>query len=221
MTRQELRDKFRVENPEITEKVISDTVLNVWMKIANKEICSNTRCIVSNVPATFNTTIDVQYYDLETLIDNFLDIDDTPGGGVYYNDVSLIKTSPMEMNEQSSKWRSATSGTPKKWWLRGKYLWFDRKPDAAEDVDIDCILLPDDFDSDSELPFNGLEYLQVYDDAISKYLQWRVKQKVGKQEEAAIAKKDYLDYTAWMKKSVRSMKAAPIQFRPKAFPSNQ
>jgi hypothetical protein len=219
MTRQELRDKFRAENPEITDRVITDVTLNTWMKIANKEVCCMTRCIVSNVPQTFNTTIGIQYYDLEQRISNFYDIDDLPGGGVYYNDEALEKASPSEMNHRNSKWLSAEDGTPKRWWMRGKYLWFDVAPDAADDVDVDCILLPSDFDSDSEQPFNELGYLQTYDDSISKYLQWRCKAKVGKPEEANIAKKDYLDYVAWMKKSVRSMKASPIQLKPKSYPS--
>lgn len=220
MTRQEIRDKWRNENPEITTRVISDAVANDWLLQANKEVCAETRCIVSNVSETFNTVANTQYYDLEAQIDNFFDIDDLPGGGVYYNDVPLEKSSPSEMNSQKRTWRSSSSGTPKKWWMRGKYLWFDKAPDAAQDVDVDCIYIPNDFDSDSEEPFNELGYLQVYSDSLSKYLQWRTKQKVGKQEEAAIAQKAYYDYVAWMKKLVRKAKASAIFRRPSAYPYN-
>lgn len=219
-TRQEIREDFRAENPEIDIRVITDATLNVWMKKANKEICCETRCIVSNVSKTFTTTSGLQYYDLESLIDKFFDIDDMPGGGVYYNDEPVDKASPSEMNVKKHKWRSADSGTPSYWWLRGQYLWFDKAPDAAQDVDVDCILLADDLTSDAQQPFNGLSHLQVYTDSISKYLQWRCKAKVGKNDEASIAKKEYLEYLQWMKKSVKRMKAAIIQMRPKSYPTN-
>ena len=218
MTREEIRDDFRTESPEITTRVITDAVLNLWMKKANREICAETRCIVTNVSETFNTVANTQYYDLEARIDNFFDVDDMPGGGVYYNDVPLEKTSPSELNSSHRLWRSNTAGTPKKWFLRGKYLWFDKKPNAAKDVDVDCVLIPNDFDADAKEPFNELGYLQVYSDGISKYLQWRCKAKVGKQEEAATAQKAFREYTAWMKKLVRSAKASAIFRRPSSYP---
>ena len=221
MTRQEIREKFRNENPEVTTRVITDAVLNDWALTANQEICAETRCIVSNVSSTFNTTITAQYYDLQTRITNFFDIDDYDGGGVYYNDLPLEKSSPAEMNANSRRWRSNATGTPKKWWMRGTYLWFDRIPNAVQDVDVDCILIPNDFDADSEEPFNEIGYLQVYSDGISKYLQWRCKAKIGKPEEAQIAQKAYYDYTVWMKKAVRRGKAASIHLRPSAYPVNR
>ena len=221
MTRAEIRASFRVESPEITDRVITDAAINSFMLVANREICAETRCIVTNVSETFNTVANTQYYDLEAEIENFFDIDDSTGGGVYYNDLPLEKSGPAEMNSSNRSWRSFAAGTPKKWWMKGKYLWFDRKPDAAQDVDVDCILIPNDFDSDAEEPFNELGYLQVYSDGISKYLQWRCKAKIGKGDEAAIAKKDYYDYTAWMKKLVRSAKASAIFRRPSSYPLNR
>ena len=221
MTRLEIREKFRTENPEITTRVITDDLLSDWMLTANQEICAETRCIVSNVSETFNTVANTQYYDLESMITNFFDIDDLEGGGVYYNDIPLEKTSPSEMNSNSRRWRSFAAGTPKKWFLRGKYLWFDRMPDAAQDVDVDCILIPNDFDSDSEEPFNELGFLQVYCDGINKYLQWRCKAKVGKPEEALTAKKVYQDYVLWMKGMVRRKKATAIYRKPSSYPMNR
>jgi len=220
-TRAEIRERFRAENPEIDVRVIPDATLNSWMKTANKEVCAETRCIVSNVASTFNTTIGLQYYDIQSLISNFFDVDELPGGGIYYNDVPLEKKSPSEMNGLRRSWRSGDSGTPKYWWLRGRYLWFDRAPDAAQDVDIDSILIPDDFDSDSKSPFNEQTHLQIYDDSINKYLQWRTKAKVGKVDESAIAKADYMSYIKWMKSSVGKMRASVIQMRPRSYPTNE
>jgi hypothetical protein len=203
MTRQELRERFRVENPEITERVLTDAVLNLWLKLGNKEVCTATRCILSNEAETFDTVADTQFYDLQSRITKFLDIDDMPGGGVYYDDVPLTKTTPGEMNSIRRNWRTDESGTPKRYWRRGRYLWLDVPPDAVVELAIDCYLIPDDFDSDVESPYNDLTHLETYHDALSKYLQWRAKEKVGKADEALKAKTDYLDYVKWMKKMVQ------------------
>lgn len=215
MTRLEIRQTFRVENPEMTERVITDAQLNSFMLSANKEICCLTRCIVTNETQVIDSVADMQYYDLEANVDNFYDIDDMPGGGVYYDDVPLKKKSAAEMNYVSKNWKTNDSGTPKYYWRKGQYLWFDRAPDTAGvDIGVDCILIPDDFDSDSEEPFNEIGNLQVYTDSILKYLQYRAKQKIGKHDEAAIAQKDYLSYVQWMSKRVKAAKFAAIFIKP-------
>lgn len=213
MTRLEIRNKFRAENPDVTERVITDATLNEWLISGDKEICALTRCIVSNVSETFNTVINTQYYDLTAQIDKFYDIDDMPGGGVYYNDVPLKKTTPGEMNYTARSWRTRSSGTPQKYWRRGKYLWFDRAPDAVQDVDIDCVYVSDDFDSDSVAPYNQLEHLEPFHDGLVKYLQRRTKQKIGKPEDAATAEKDYMDYVKWMKKTVKGYSQSAVFMR--------
>lgn len=214
-TRQELRDKFRQENPEITERVITDATLNSWMKTANREAACITRCIISDESKTFNTTVNVQKYDLETLVQKFYDIDDMPGGGVYYDGKPMTKSSAGEMNRRSKSWKAYSAGVPRYYWRRGKYLWFERKSSAVVQISIDCILLPDDFDDDADMPFNGLTSLQPYDEAISKYLQKRAKQKVGKYDEARAASDDYTEYLAWMAKAVKSAKYGPVSLVPR------
>ena len=215
MNRADLREKFRAENPELTTRVVTDATLNSWMLTSNKEVCCETRCIMTNASEIIDSVVDVQYYDLETQISNFLDIDDMPGGGVYYDDKPLKKVTAGEMNYIKGSWKDSASGTPERYWRRGKYLWFDVAPDtSAVEIAVDCILKPDDFDSDTKEPFNQLGYLQDYSDAISKYLQWRTKQKVGKQDEAAIAFRDYTGYVKWMKKRVKSAKLSAIFLRP-------
>lgn len=214
MTRADLRTKFRAENPEITSNVASDVTINSWMLTANDEICCETRCIVTNESETFNSVINTQFYDLEVNISKFYDIDDMPGGGVYYDDTPLTKGSAAEMNYTSKNWKTRSSGTPKKYWRKGKYLWFDRAPDAVVEIAVDCVLRPNDFDNDAEEPFNELGHLQSYSDGINKYLQWRTKQKVGKQDEAMIAYRDYLSYVKWMKSRVKASKYGAVFIRP-------
>jgi hypothetical protein len=49
-----------------------------------------------------------------------------------------------------------------------------------------------------------------------KYLQHRSKQKVGKQEEASIAEKDYSKYLDWMRKMVTGYSRSATFMRVKA-----
>ena len=215
MTRLEIRNKFRVENPEITSRVITDAQLNEFCEAGDLEICCISRCIMSNESEIISSVVNLQYYDLETQIDKFYDIDDMPGGGVYYNDLPLKKTSLSEMNYTKPRWKTASAGTPKKFWRRGKYLWLDVKPATADlEIAVDCVYIPDPFDADDKEPFNEIGSLQPYAEAIIKYLQWRCKQKIGKHDEAAIAEKDYSAYVNWMKKRVSAAKYSAVYIKP-------
>lgn len=211
MTRAELREKFRAENPEITDRVITDSVLNSWMVTANEEVCVETRCIVSEESAVINSIEGTQKYDLEENISRFLDLDDLPGGGVYYNGVPLKKSSPGEENYLNKRWKSASNGIPKRYWKRGKFLWLNVPPDTDDvEIEVDCVLIPVEVNSDDDEFFEGLGHLQPFCDSINKYLQWRTKQKVGKYEEANVAHQDYLTYLGWMRKKVKAGKYGAI-----------
>lgn len=217
MNRLEIRNKFRAENPEVTDRVVTDATLNEWLKSGNLEIACLTRCIISDTSYTIEATINIQKYDLPANISKFFDIDDMPGGGVYYNDKPLIKASQGEMNQTARYWKSRTAGEPKFYWRRGKYLWLDRPANATgDDIEIDAVLMPEDFDSDAKEPFNELTHLRPFHDSLVKYLQYRNKQKVGKQEEASIAKSDYTDYVDWMKKTVQGSNRSASFLRVKA-----
>jgi len=216
MNRLEVRQLFRQDSPEVTDRVCSDTVLNSWIDLANREAGCAARCIVSNIPETFHSVEDLQYYDLESNIDNFYDIDDVPGGGVFYDDSPLTKTSPAEMNYKSSQWKSKDSGTPKKWWRRGKFLWFDYAPDTGDlDIEVDCVYIPSDLSTDASEIFNGLGHLQPYSEAISKFLQIKAKELLGKYNEATQAMQHYQKYVAWMKAQVAGYSQTAIYMRPK------
>ena len=201
MNRETIRSRFRSENPEITERVISDSVLNGWMEDGDKDICAITKCLKSNVPETFSSVVDLQYYDLTAQISKFYDIDEYPGGGVWYDDDPLEKATEAEMNYIMRNWKDASSGTPKRYFRRGQYIWFDVAPDTADlDIAISTVYISDDFDSDGKTPYNQLSYLEPFHVGILKYLQWKTKQKVGKDQESAKAEQEYYTFAKRMKK---------------------
>ena len=213
MTRAEIKDKFRAENPELTTRVLPEDVLNTWCVEANLQACIITRCIVDNTPTSITPVENEEYWDLTAKITRFYDIDEWPGGGVYYNDKVLKKTSMSELNKSSRTWTSRASGTPTKYFRRGKYLWVDRPIDSnVYTIKVHSVLYPTNYTSDADTPFNNLSYLAGFSDAISKYLQWRGKVKLRKYDEAQVAKQEFLTYCMWMKKMIGGGTQSPIRF---------
>lgn len=215
MIRSEIVQMFRDENPEIPSRVINDTTLNGWCLLADKQFCAATRCIVDQDGTEWDSAEDDEYYDLTDKITNFFDIDDYPGSGVLYNNKRLEKATMAELDQESASWRDRESGTPKKWYRRGKYLYLDRPIDTASiKVKVYAVLRSTDWSTDVE-PFNQLEYLEPYTEAITLYLAKRAKAKIGKPEEAAAAQKEWVDYLAWAKQQLGANKFSPIYFRKK------
>ncbi len=215
MNRKKVISTFRDENPEMTTKRISNTILQSFCKEGNKDVCARTRCIVDEDGATISTKENDERFDLTTEISKFMDVDTAPGGGVLYNNKRISVTTMAMLDNDYPSWRDRTSGTPKKWYKRGKWLCLDRPIDSnAEDIKVYCVLRPDDFDADTKTPFNELEYLEPYHYVLVKYLQWKAKEKVGKQGEGAKAKGEYETYIAYMIKMIGAVRHGPIKFIP-------
>ena len=203
MNRATIRERFRSENPEITERVVSDAILNGWMLDGDKDICMLTKAIISNIPETFNAVVGTQYYDLTVNISKFQEIDEYPGGGVWFNNRALDKSTSSEMNYTLAGWKDDPSNsTPQRYFRRNQYLWFDVPPDAASEIAVSTVYISDDFDSDNKTPYNELTYLEPYHPGIMKYLQWKAKQKVGKDNEAKKAEAEYYTYAKRMYKNI-------------------
>jgi hypothetical protein len=217
MTRAEIIAMFRADNSEIPDRVISDAKLHNWALVGDKLVCAISRCIVADI--TFNSVVTTSVYDtrydLIEKIDKFYDIDDYPGGGTSFDDKPLGKTTVAELDQETPTWRTRSAGTPKKYYRRGKYLYFDRPVDTADlEIRVYAVLVSDDFNNDNIIPFNQLTYLEPFHNAINKYLQWQAKLEVGKPQEAAKAEKDFYDFVAFMKKMITGGKVSPIRFQP-------
>lgn len=210
---------FRIENPDITDRVISDALLKKWCLTGDKEVCAITRCIVGDT--TFNSVVSASVYntkyDLTGLIPKFYDIDDFPGGGVSFDDDPLEKTTVSQLDADDSSWRERSAGTPEKWYRRGKYLYFDYPVLTADlEIRVYAVSISDDFNNDNITPYNQLTYLEPFHYGINKYLMWKAKEKIGKDQEKLVAKQEFYDYCSFMKKQLGGNKFSSINIQPKA-----
>jgi hypothetical protein len=218
MTLTEILALFRTENPEIPDNVASDTLLKLWAKQADKEVCAFTRCIVSDtiINSVATTSVYNTKYNLTDLIPKFYDIDDFPGGGVSFDDVPLTKTTVSELDVEDESWRTGSAGTPEKYYRRGNYLYFDTPVLTADlEIRIYASLISDDFTGDDSTPYNSLEMYVPFHYAIVKYLGWKAKAKMGKPQEAQLAGQEYMSYLTLMKKEIGGDKFSSITMVPK------
>ena len=214
MIRSEIIEAFRVDNPEITSRVITDPQLYEYCEQGDKDFCAETRCIYDQDGTAWTPAVGDKYYDLTSKITNFYDIDDTYASGVVYNGKRLDKATMSELDTETPTWRANANGTPRKWYRRGKYLYLDRGIDTAGTnyVRVYAILNSDDWNT-NVAPYNQISYLVPFHRAMVLYLAMRCKQKIGKVEESQKAQAEYQAYVAWSKKQLLGNKSGMIFFR--------
>jgi hypothetical protein len=100
---------FRDENPDRTERVATDVVLQGWCKVGDKDVCARTRCIVDQDGTTIATAENAQSFDLVHYIPKFYDIDKFQGGGVTYNGKRLDEKTMDQIVKAISKAREDAS----------------------------------------------------------------------------------------------------------------
>lgn len=217
MTRAEIVAMFRRDNPAITKKVASDSVVHDWLLVGDKDFCVKTRCIVTDFAfnSVVTTSVYSTRYDLTAQNSKFYDIDDSPGGGVSFDDEPLDEKSPAELDEEDDGWRTADAGTPEAYYRRGKWLYFDTPVETADlEIRVYATLISDDFDNDSKTPFNQLAYLEPFHSGLLLYLKYKGKAKKGKPRESQNAMLEYIDYCKWVRTELGGGRHRPIQFRP-------
>lgn len=212
MTGNEIIDNFRQANPEITDRVLTDAVLTTWLKEGNMHVATRCRLIVDE--ETFNCVVNVSRYDLTNEVEKFFDIDEFPGGGVSYDNKKIYHSTIAELDRRIPSWRTASSGTPRKYYRRGKYIYFEKPPSEIKEIKVYTVLTPDAFTGGETEPFNQLTYLRPFHYSLVFYLTMRAKMKVGKDVEQASARAEFEGYINWVKKEVGGGKYGTIQFVP-------
>jgi inorganic pyrophosphatase len=212
MNRLEIRSRFRQENPEITDRVLTDSVLNSWLQEANLNFC----CLAFLIRKedSFVSIVGQSSYDLSSYFTDFYEVDEYPGGGVSYDGTRLELTTKAELDNKRRGWRSNSNGTPKKYYRTGDILSFDRPADDDLTVSVDYYAVPDTFNNDNQEPFNQIISLRPYHYGLVLYLQGRAKMAVGKDKDNVTAMVEYGKYVEWCKKQVRGGRSGVVQYRP-------
>lgn len=213
MNKGEIIQRFREDNPEITTNVVSDAVLQDWCEVGNQEIAIRTRLVKGE--GTFNSVAGQSTYNLVNEITKFYDIDEYPGAGVFFDNDQLEKTTPAALSEDRPSWKTQTSGTPKKYFRRNNNIILYQTPSQVKQIEVYCVLLPDELDDDNKDPFNELPYLEPFHYSLVLYLKKRTFMgKVKKLEAAQIAQQEYENYLNWMNREINRGIQTPIKIRP-------
>ena len=114
MTRLEIRDLIRKRLGETTSAFWSDTELNSWINDGCTDIAFRTKCIPRSI--YFTPVLDQAEYTLSDIVPNILSINE-----VYYKTDNLTwnkmdSTSRTEMDILLPGWKSASNGTPYKYY---------------------------------------------------------------------------------------------------------
>lgn len=168
-----LRTNFKEDYPEV-DGYWTDDAIDRKFNRAQLRIAYDTLCIQSNVK--LDLTADDDDYDLNSLITNFLRIDEE--GGVSYYDGSdwerMIATTPDELDETEVDWRTIASGDPEYYYLNSAILYLVAPPDTtrSDALWVYCGLTPTamTIGQDDATPFNGLSHLGILDELLMDYV---------------------------------------------------
>lgn len=131
MNRQEIRNKVRKMLGETTEAFWTNAEINIWIDDACNDIAMHTLCLKGN--ATLTSVVNTAEYTLSSQIADVLAI----VSEAYYMDGStyekLQPTTVEELDFDYPGWRSASAGTPFKyyWNLQENIHGLYPKPDAT------------------------------------------------------------------------------------------
>lgn len=201
MTRSNLKKLIRLYVPGAKTNRVTDTTLNLLIQKAIDDICVELRPMRTN--SKFNVEANIYQYDLSTEVDRFLSIEPS---GLWWNAGSAASTDWQKvyprtlewLDRNRPNWRDLSTGDPQ-WYAQeadeliivptpdtdltdGFWLWFNQKPTRMG--------------SDSHYPFGydaQIERLAILDDLIVKFCEWKLKNSVGKKQEALATYQEYKD----------------------------
>ena len=101
MNRLDIRTRFRIENPEITERVLTDAQANSILLEGNINFAVQARMVVGS--STILSVSGVSQYDVTQDNELFVDIDEFPGGGVAYNGIRIDMVTKAQLDNENSR----------------------------------------------------------------------------------------------------------------------
>ena len=176
--RNAVRQQINDTGPTSSEYYFSDTTLNYWineaqLKIIKKCLCVETRTHITTSSTTFPNEYILPATFLEIL--RVYIINTSSANRTSY--LRLSQTNYNRLDKDSSAWDDAGFSTPSEYYIRyttysvliGLYPPPDEDHAGTDFLRIDYVKFFSDMSSDSDEIFNGLKYLEPYQDLLVDY----------------------------------------------------
>ena len=203
MNLSEIRNKIRLMVPEANTTVISNSNLDILINDGALDIVKRTDCLQNYDDQ--DVTADQQEYTLPTDAIKVLAV--WYGGSEAWEKLPCI-TQDWLANEIDAEWMNKTT-TIYGYYLRADKVGLYQIPTSAE-AGTDYLRIfyteqPDTLSEDSNIPFNSQTQLYPYHELIMLYGMYKIKQILGKWEQAKVIETDYLMKCAEMRRELQKL----------------
>jgi hypothetical protein len=186
----------RLRIPEAQSAVISDANMLILTNQICKEFVDLTECLPTYT--RFNATAEQQEYSIATNVSTYLRIRDE-GLWWYYSTGSTwkrLKAYTLDrLIQEEETWINRSSGSPLKYWIEGDTIGIHPKPDTSDTTygfRLYHFAQSTNMSLDTHYPFSGsttqYSHLAHHDETIVDGVRYKVKQILGKHQQAEEAK---------------------------------
>jgi hypothetical protein len=198
-----LKSRIRLLVPEATTTIISDVNLEALLNDGQLDVVGRTDCLQNYADQTVTAT--VQEYSIP--------IDCIKVLAVYYGGTGDWEKLPMVTmdylsNQIDADWINDT-GTTYAYYLRGDKIGLWQTPTASEAgtnyLRAFYIKQPDTLLGDTSIPFDSVANLYPYHELVYLYVAYKIKQMVGKWEQAKFIEEEYLAKCREMKVEINKI----------------
>lgn len=165
--RWDIRYKINDSTNTVSSVKWSDAILNQRINDVQRNVCQYTRCIyVSSITTPVAETREYSKPPKCISIDrvSFLQTSSTSS----YKKLEAATMGGLDVKFPT--WEYNTSGRPLYYYERGAYIGFDRAVSSTYAstgaVKVDYFKYAEDMDSDDDIPFDGITYLELYHDVL-------------------------------------------------------
>jgi hypothetical protein len=191
--------------PACKTDVVSDTVLDLFINEAVKDISANAKCLTTT--KKFNAVADQgsasNPYVISTVIADYLVADK---GGLWWNEgtvavpdyTQLNARTVAWLNENRPDWQDLSSGYPEDYAIEGNNLYIVPAPVASltDGFKLFYIKIPSTMINAGSYPFSGstveFTHLSMFDFAIIYYCRWKISPAFNKDGTENLSLQEYM-----------------------------
>lgn len=192
----ELKTLTRGSVPGAKSSIVKPSTLELFINMAVLDIAVYTACLKAN--KKFNVTADKSEYSITEFIDDYLTADTS--GLLWNNGSEWQLLDPMtlaSLDKDYPYWRDHSSNDPLRYTIDGDIITLNPAPDTTLSSGLWLYYgkKPEKMTASSHYPFTGndteLPYLKMFDEAIIKYVEWKIAPILNKKSEEAVLLQSY------------------------------